>query len=101
MNPGSQAPTCRSTFAGFDDEVGLADGLSERIGGDDGVQSGVGFADPVEDDAVADRVDLAELDSPFRNVLVGEAVVVLGVQGSPGANVVKKFVRNLRVFVIS
>jgi hypothetical protein len=45
----------------------------------------------VEDDAVADRVDLAELDSPFRNVLVGEAVVVLGVQGSPGVNVVKRF----------
>ena len=57
----------------------MANGLSERIGGDDRVQSGVGFADPVKNDAVTDRIDLPDFDSPIRDVLVREAVVVFSV----------------------
>ena len=59
----------------------MANGFSERIRGHDGVQPRVGFADPVEDDAVTDRVDLPEFDPPFRDVLVGESVVVFRVNG--------------------
>ena len=68
-----------AAFSGLDDELSLANGFSERIGGDDRVQSGVGFADPVKDDAVTDRIDLPDFDPPIRDVLVWESVVVFGV----------------------
>ena len=80
--------TVGPSLAGFDDEVGLADGFSERVGGHDRVKSGVRFADPVEDDAVTDRIDLPELDPPFRDVLVRKSVVVFGVNGRPDGLVV-------------
>ncbi len=48
-----------------------------------GVDSRVGLADPVEEDAVPDLVDLPDLQPPLGDVGVEEAVVVFREHLSP------------------